>query len=110
MSLDLTGDPESDPDVEFICTDLTSDTSVSRAVERIDRHHGSHVASVVHLATFYDFAGEDSPVYDEVTVQGTPEIARRQGATPRPPVSHSPRRCSSTSPPDQVTPSKRTIR
>lgn len=70
VNLDLTGDPESDPDVDFICTDLTSDTSVSRAVERIDRHHGSHVASVVRLATFYDLAGEDSPVYDEVTVQG----------------------------------------
>lgn len=74
VNFDLHGDPESDPDIDFICTDLTSDTSVSRAVERVERHHGSHVASVVHLAAFYDFAGEDSPLYDEVTVQGTQRL------------------------------------
>lgn len=74
VNLDLSGDPESDPDIDFICTDLTSDVSVNRAIERIERHHGSHVASVVHLAAFYDFAGEDSPMYDEVTVGGTQRL------------------------------------
>ncbi|REK23975.1 MAG: NAD(P)-dependent oxidoreductase [Actinobacteria bacterium] len=71
VNLDLEGDPESSPHVEFIPTDLTSDTSVSRAVERIAGQYGSHIASLVHLAAFYDFAGEDSPLYDEVTVEGT---------------------------------------
>jgi nucleoside-diphosphate-sugar epimerase len=69
--LDQEGDPESSPEIDFICTDLTSDTSVDRAIERLGMVHGRHVASVVHLAAFYDFAGEDSPLYDEVTVQGT---------------------------------------
>lgn len=74
VSLDLVGDPESPPEVEFICTDLTSESSVDRAVERIASVHGAHVASVVHLAAFYDFAGEDSPLYDEVTVMGTQRL------------------------------------
>lgn len=71
VSLDLEGNPHSPPDVEFICTDLTSDDSVQRAVERIARTHGGRIASVVHLAAYYDFAGNDSPLYEEVTVEGT---------------------------------------
>lgn len=74
VNLDLTGDPESDPEIDFICTDLTSDASVGRAVERIERFHGSRVASIVHLAAYYDFAGEDSPMYEAVTVEGTQRL------------------------------------
>jgi nucleoside-diphosphate-sugar epimerase len=32
---------------------------------------GGRIASVVHLAAYYDTTGEDSPKYDAVTVQGT---------------------------------------
>jgi len=31
---------------------------------------------VVHLAAYYDFAGEPSPLYDEVTVRGTERLLR----------------------------------
>jgi nucleoside-diphosphate-sugar epimerase len=31
---------------------------------------------VVHLAAFYDFSGEPSPMYDEVTVKGTERLVR----------------------------------
>lgn len=71
VSLDLDGDPHSPPQVDLICTDLTSDSSVSRAVDRIETVHGDRVASLVHLAAYYDFAGRDSPLYEEVTVEGT---------------------------------------
>jgi len=69
--LDLQGDPQSPPDVEFVCTDLTSDSSVERALERLRTMFGDRVASVVHLAAYYDFAGRDSPLYEKVTVEGT---------------------------------------
>lgn len=71
VSLDLVGDPTSPRSVEFICTDLTDDHSVGRAFERIRERFGGTIASVVHLAAFYDFAGRDSPLYDEITVEGT---------------------------------------
>ena len=71
VSIDLQGDPRSPADVEFICTDLTDDTSVERAFRRVREEFGSAVASVVHLAAFYDFAGRDSPMYEKVTVEGT---------------------------------------
>lgn len=71
ISLDLDGDPTSPAEVEFICTDLTDDDSVGRAMDRVRATHGDAIASVVHLAAYYDFAGRDSPLYEKVTVEGT---------------------------------------
>jgi nucleoside-diphosphate-sugar epimerase len=71
VSLDLDGDPTSPAPVEFICTDLTDDDSVGRAFGRIRATYGGRIASVVHLAAYYDFAGRDSPLYEQVTVEGT---------------------------------------
>jgi len=71
VSLDLEGDPTSPASVEFICTDLTDDDSISRALDRVRGLYGDRIASVVHLAAYYDFAGRDSPLYEEVTVRGT---------------------------------------
>lgn len=71
VSLDLKGDPQSAPGVEFICTDVTSDDSVRRALDRIATLYGPRLASVVHLAAFYDFSGAPSPLYERITVEGT---------------------------------------
>jgi nucleoside-diphosphate-sugar epimerase len=42
----------------------------------VREHHGEHVASVVHLAAYYDFFGQPSPKYDEITVRGTGRLLR----------------------------------
>jgi nucleoside-diphosphate-sugar epimerase len=68
---DLQGDPTSPVDVDYVCTDLTSDESVGRALQRLKEFHGEQIASVVHLAAYYDFAGGDSDLYDKITVDGT---------------------------------------
>ncbi|MFG0284300.1 MAG: NAD-dependent epimerase/dehydratase family protein [Phycisphaerales bacterium JB039] len=52
---------------DFIYCDITSDASVHDAVRRLP----DSLASVLHLAAYYDFAGEPSPLYDQVTVKGT---------------------------------------
>ena len=39
-------------------------------------HHGAHIASVIHLAAYYDFLGEPSEKYDEITVRGTGRLLR----------------------------------
>jgi nucleoside-diphosphate-sugar epimerase len=77
--LDLQGDPRSPADVDFICTDLTSDESVDRALQRILEQHGDRIASVVHLAAYYDFAGGDSALYQEITVDGTRRLLEGLG-------------------------------
>ena len=42
-----------------------------RRCTRSVSNHGVHVAAVVHLAAYYDFLGEPSTKYDEITVRGT---------------------------------------
>ncbi|MBA2238868.1 MAG: NAD-dependent epimerase/dehydratase family protein [Lysobacter sp.] len=56
---------------EFVCIDLTSDSSVKAAMQRIRAAHGSTIASVIHLASYFDLTGEPDPRYEEVTVRGT---------------------------------------
>lgn len=51
--------------------DLTSDDSVELALRKVRDAHGDRIASVVHLAAYFDFTGEDSPLYDRVNVAGT---------------------------------------
>jgi nucleoside-diphosphate-sugar epimerase len=59
-----------EPDAWVEC-DLTDDESVPSAVDEAVRRSGGALASAVHLAAYYDFTGEPSPLYEELTVQGT---------------------------------------
>ncbi|MBU2886536.1 NAD-dependent epimerase/dehydratase family protein [Gilvimarinus agarilyticus] len=54
--------------------DLTSADSVKLALERFAHDHGRTVAAVIHLAAYFDFTGEKSPLYDAVNVQGTKNL------------------------------------
>ena len=68
-------DREAPPDPPEGCTripvDITSDASVTKGLKLLRAHHGGRVASVIHLAAWYDFTGEPNPKYDEITVNGT---------------------------------------
>jgi nucleoside-diphosphate-sugar epimerase len=50
---------------------MTSRQSVHDALARVRARHGDKVASVVHLAAYYNFNGEPSPLYEQIDVQGT---------------------------------------
>ena len=58
-------------DIEFEVTDYGI---VRAAVEEVRRRSGGRIASVVHLAAYYDFSGEDSPLYEKVTIEGTDRL------------------------------------
>lgn len=64
------------PGCTYIPVDITSDESVREGLRVVRAHHGSHIASVIHLAAYYDFFGEPSDKYDEVTVRGTGRLLR----------------------------------
>ena len=66
--------PKNHPHVSDIECDTTSSESVRAAFETLRRRAGNAIASVVHLAAYYDFSGEDSPLYEKVTVHGTDRI------------------------------------
>jgi nucleoside-diphosphate-sugar epimerase len=56
--------------------DLTDEASVAAALADVRSQQGAQVASVVHLAAYYDFSGEPSPLYEDLTVEGTRRLLR----------------------------------
>ena len=64
------------PGCTSIPVDITSDDAVREGLSVLREHHGTHIVSVVHLAAYYDFLGEPSRKYDEITVQGTRRLLR----------------------------------
>jgi nucleoside-diphosphate-sugar epimerase len=65
-------------DLEFpiIEVDLTDDAKVDEALAQLRREHGNRIASVLHLAAFFDFSGEDKPLYEAVNVEGSRRLVR----------------------------------
>lgn len=76
VGFDQEGPPHPPDNVDCIFVDLRSDESVQQAVGLLETRHGSKVASVVHLAAYYNFSGEPSDLYEQVTVQGTHRLLR----------------------------------
>jgi nucleoside-diphosphate-sugar epimerase/uncharacterized membrane protein len=62
--------------VETVLVDLTSDDNVRDVLTEVHRRFGSHLASVIHLAAYYDLSGEPNPKYQSVTVEGTRRLLR----------------------------------
>lgn len=76
IGLDNTGYPYPPKEAECVCYDITSENSIRAAMERIRYGYGEKIASVIHLAAYYDFSGKPSPLYEKVTVQGTENLLR----------------------------------
>jgi nucleoside-diphosphate-sugar epimerase len=66
--------PHPPPAAECVCIDLTSDASVEAAFRRVRLAYGARIASVIHLAAYFDLTGEPNPKYDEITVGGTERL------------------------------------
>ena len=65
-----------DDSYPILAVDLRSDESVFSALQAFRSAYGSRIASVVHLAAYFDFTGEDNPMYQSVNVDGTPRLLR----------------------------------
>ena len=64
------------PVAECVCIDLASDASVEAALTRVRTAYGERIASVVHLAAYFDLTGKPDPRYEQVTVRGTGRLLR----------------------------------
>nr|WP_290997410.1 heavy metal-binding domain-containing protein [Hyphomicrobium sp.] len=71
VGFDLKSPTPPPPGCVRIPVDITSDDSVREGLLVLREHHGTHIISVVHLAAYYDFLGQPSRKYDEITVNGT---------------------------------------
>jgi nucleoside-diphosphate-sugar epimerase len=49
---------------------------MENAFERVRYVYGNRIASVIHLAAYYDFSGKPSPLYQKITVEGTERLLR----------------------------------
>lgn len=76
VGFDRAGPPDPPPVAECITVDLTAEEELQPALQAVRRRYGERIAGVVHLAAYYDFSGEPSPLYDEVTVRGTERLLR----------------------------------
>jgi nucleoside-diphosphate-sugar epimerase len=76
VDLDIQPPEDLEAEFEFLETDLTDDDAVKDVLAKIRQQYGPHLASVLHLAAYYDFSGEPSPLYDELTVNGTRRLLR----------------------------------
>lgn len=76
VGLDRDGNPHPPTEAECVCFDITSEESLKMAMERIYYAYGKKIASVIHLAAYYDFSGKPSSLYEEVTVKGTEKLIK----------------------------------
>lgn len=76
IGFDRDGYPYPPPEAECICVDFSADKSVQRAFERVRYAYANRIASVIHLAAYYSFSGEPSPLYEKITVRGTERLLR----------------------------------
>lgn len=60
--------------VESVDLDLTSDESVRAALLQVPSSHGPRIASVVHLAAYFDLEGKPHPDYERITLRGTERL------------------------------------
>lgn len=71
VGIDLKPPARLPADAAFLQCDLTKDQSVREALAALAEQHGEHIASVIHLAAYYDFSGAPSPLYEQLTINGT---------------------------------------
>ncbi|PWF43602.1 NAD-dependent epimerase/dehydratase family protein [Massilia glaciei] len=56
--------------------DISSEAGVAEACAALRRQHGGRIASVIHLAAFYEFSDAPNPLYEAVNVRGTQNLLR----------------------------------
>ena len=68
VGLDLVASDKAFP---ILAADMSDAGSLKQALDRIAKDHGTRIASVIHLAAYFDFSGEEDPRYEAVNVNGT---------------------------------------
>lgn len=77
VALDVKPPAQAQAASEFIECDMTQEASVARALALVRERYGTQLASVIHLAAYYDFSGAPSPLYRTLTVEGTRRLLRQ---------------------------------
>lgn len=73
VALERSCEPEAAHCIE---ADIASEAALAGAMRRLGERFGKRIASVIHLAAFYDFSGQEHPAYRAVNVEGTRRLLR----------------------------------
>jgi nucleoside-diphosphate-sugar epimerase len=76
VGLDILDTSPTAPLELYLQVDLSTDEKVREGLDILRRAFGDRIASIVHLASFLDYSGEPSRLYEEVTVRGTARLLR----------------------------------
>ncbi len=74
--LDVSEPDDAVENVAYFTVDVTDDRSITDALQAVCDQFGEHIASVIHLAAYYDFSGAPSQLYEEVTVKCTERLLK----------------------------------
>lgn len=62
---------------ESLIFDITSEQSITSALEHIKEGYGSKIKAVIHLAAYFDFTGNPSPLYKKINEDGTKKFLEK---------------------------------
>lgn len=71
VGLDRPGPPHPSAPAHAVDFDMGSDEGVQAALVEVRKRFGARIASVIHLAAYFDMSGEPNALYEQITVQGT---------------------------------------
>lgn len=77
LGFDRETTPHPPPEAECICIDITDEQSLNAAFERVKTAYGKRLASVIHLAAYFDLSGQPHPAYEAVTIGGTRNLLKQ---------------------------------
>lgn len=77
VGMDIHEPEDSHTEMEWRRCDLTRDDDVNTTLNGIAADFGREIASVIHLAAYYNFSGEPSPLYEKLTVNGSRRLIRK---------------------------------
>lgn len=75
VGLDLVPPPEETPDnFSYFKMDISSPSDIQQVLGDIQQRFGNRLASVIHLAAYYNFNGGEWSKYETITVKGTQHL------------------------------------
>lgn len=74
VGFDRPGPPYPPPEAECVSVNIRDRDTLDYGMSRLHYAYGDRIATVVHLAAYYDFSGEPSDLYEDITVRGTERL------------------------------------
>lgn len=62
--------------VDYYALDFSSSDELHKVIKELRQKFGTKIKSVIHLVAYYSFSGEESDLYQKITVEGSGNLLR----------------------------------